>query len=77
MISEEEKFRAETFRMFGVILLTPLGKILIDPLIFYQEHGLIYTIIYSMLALVFAYIGLVHIEIARATLDKKDKVTWN
>ena len=79
MITEEEKFRAETFRIFGIILLTPLGKILIDPMVFYQEHDLIYNIIYSVVALISAYIGLIHIEIARATLDKKekDKQVWN
>ena len=79
MVSEEEKFRAETFRIFGIIFLTPLGKILIDPLVFYQEHGLVYTIIYSVPAFIFACIGLIHIEIARATLDKKnkDKEIWN
>ena len=79
MVTEEEKFRAETFRIFGIIFLTPLGKILIDPLAFCQEHDLTYNIIYSVLALISAYIGLTHIEIARATLDKKnkDKQVWN
>ena len=79
MASEEEKFRAETFRIFGIIFLTPLGKILIDPLVFYQEHGLVYTIIYFVLAFILGYIGLLHIEIARGTLDKKnkDKEIWN
>ncbi len=71
MISEEEKFRADTFRMFGVVLLTPLGKILIDPIIFYQEHDLTYNITYTVVALISAYYGFHHIEIARATLDKK------
>ena len=71
MITEEQKFRAETFRMLGIALLAPAGKILIDPLTFYQEQGLIYTVIYIVFSLVAAYVGLVHIEKARVILEEK------
>ena len=79
MVTEEEQFRAETFRIFGLMFLAPAGRILIDPLGFYQEHDLAYNIIYSVLAFIFGCIGLIHIEIARATLDKKNKSKqiWN
>ena len=76
MITEEEKFKAETFRLLGIALLTPAGKILLDPLVFYNEHGLLYTIIYVMFALIGAYAGLLHVEIARDILDKREIRKW-
>ena len=76
MITEEEKFKAETFRILGIALLTPAGKILLDPWMFYQEHGLIYTIIYIIFASIGGYFGLLHIEIARGILDKRGMKKW-
>ena len=76
MITDEQKFRAGTFRMFGFILLTPIGKVLLDPWIFLEEHNLMYGIIYIMIAIASGYIGLLHIERARVILDKRSKKRW-
>ena len=76
MVTEEEKFKAETFRIFGIILLTPIGKVLLDPWIFFKEHNLMYGIIYIMIAVASGYIGLLHIERARVILDERSKKRW-
>ena len=76
MITEEEKFRADTFRMFGIILLTPLGQILLDPQKFFFGHNLVYGIFYLLFALLGATVGFAHIEKARGILDKRGINKW-
>ena len=76
MISEEQKFRAETFRIFGIALITPLGKILLDPSLFFREHDLFYSTIYTLCTVVGAVIGFLHIEIARGILDQRGENKW-
>ena len=76
MITEEEKFKAETFRIFGIALLTPAGKVLLDPWQFFVEHNPIYCIFYILFALVFSVVGVIHIERARAILDQRDINKW-
>ena len=76
MVTEEEKFRADTFRILGIAFITPLGRLLVDPLAFYQEYGLVHTVIYFVYALTAAYIGLIHIEFSRGILDKRSTTKW-
>ena len=76
MITEEEKFRAETFRILSLVLLTPAGKVLIDPLLFYSEHEVVYSVLYTTASLIFAIIGFIHIEIARGILDERGTKKW-
>lgn len=76
MVTDEEKFRAETFRILGISLITPMATILIDPYKYIMEHNIIYCAFYLMFALSFAYVGLIHIEKARAILDKRNKEEW-
>lgn len=68
MVSEEEKFRAETYRITGFALLTPVGRIFLDPLPFFREYGLAFSLGYLILAVVLGIIGFFLIEIARVIL---------
>lgn len=71
MITEEKKFRAETFRILGIALLTPFAMIFLDPWSFFTEHNLVYSTIYLLASTVSAVAGFIHIEIARGILDTR------
>ena len=76
VVTEEEKFRADTFRILGVALITPIARILLDPYAYFTEHNIIYSIFYLIFALGFAYAGLLHIERARVILDERSNKEW-
>ena len=76
MITEEEKFRAETLRILGLALLTPIARFLLDPYSFVMEHNIIYTIFYVPCTVLCGLFGLQQIEIARGILDQKGKDKW-
>jgi len=76
MISEEEKFKAQTFRIFGLALLTLLGRIFLDPLEFFLKYGLILSISYTTLALSFALLGFILIDKGRDIISEKRRIKW-
>lgn len=76
MITEEDKFRADTLRILGITLITPIAKFLLDPYLFLREHDIVYTMIYVIIASWFGIIGFTQIEIARGILDKREKHKW-
>ena len=76
MITEEEKFKAETFRILGIALITPIGKIFLDPYKFVIEHNLIYVAIYLLFAIVCAIVGIIHIDFARDILYPRGVYKW-
>ena len=76
MITEEQKFRAETFRILGIALITPFARFILDPYLFLQEHKVIYTIFYIIVSTIAAVIGFIHIEFARGILDEKGLNKW-
>ena len=76
MVSEEEKFRADTFRIFGFVLLTPIGKILLDPWTFFTHHDLAYCLIYLVIAICAGIIGFIHIDLARGILSQRGISKW-
>ena len=52
------KYRAETLRIFGLAFLTPVARILLDPLLFLEDYQGIACIIYLSLSVISAIIGL-------------------
>lgn len=76
MVTEEQKFRADTLRILGITLLTPIAKFLLDPYLFLKEHNFVYTICYVFCAVVVGVVGLTQIEIARGILNQKVTDRW-
>ena len=76
MISEEHKFRAETLRILGIALITPFAKFILDPYLFLEKHNVIYTILYVVISIILAAVGLTQIEIARGILDLRGIQKW-
>lgn len=76
MITEEQKFRAETLRILGIALITPFAGFILDPYIFFKEHNVIYTILYVISAIISAGFGITQIEIARSILYRRGIQEW-
>ena len=75
MITEEE-YRAETFRIAGFAMWTPLGSIFLNPFSSLKEAGPTYFIGYIIVSILLSIAGLYHLEKGRDILDKKDKDKW-
>lgn len=57
MSFEAERFRSDVFKIAGFALMTPIGKIFLQPLEFFREYGLIFSTLYSIGSLFLALIG--------------------
>jgi hypothetical protein len=62
MISEGEKYRAQTFNIGGFALMAPLGKIAMQPLETYNEYGLVGFVCYTIFCLLLFSLGLYFIQ---------------
>ena len=72
MISESEKYRAYTYNIAGFALLTPLGKLILDPIttaMILEKFGLLIFAGYVSLCILLAIIGCRAIAIGRDILD--------
>ena len=76
MITEEQQFRAETLRILGIALITPIAKFLLDPYLFLADHNFIYEIFYIHCTIVVGIISVKQIEIARGILDERNLNRW-
>ena len=61
MVTEEQKFRAETIRLGGVAFLAPTGKVVLELFDLIDKYGVLKFIIFLTYSVVFAYVGLVFI----------------
>lgn len=61
MISESEKFRAETIRLGGIALLAPIGKFFYNPFEIFNQYKSIICILFIIYSIGFAYLGLIFI----------------
>lgn len=76
MVTEEQKFRAETYRITGFAMLTPIGRILLDPLPLFNEYELTPFIFYLTFSIIAGIIGFLLIEKARGILFVKRYNKW-
>ncbi|MBI1858269.1 MAG: hypothetical protein HYR97_04055 [Candidatus Melainabacteria bacterium] len=61
MATDEQNFRAETTKVAGLAFLTPMGRILLDPLPLLHGYNLFEITIYSVYALGLAFLGIIFI----------------
>ena len=72
MVAEEQKYRAYTYNIAGFALLTPLGKLILDPItttMILEKFGPLIFIGYVSLCILFAIAGFRAIAIGRDILD--------
>ena len=76
MITEEEKYRAETSRLVGIAMVMPFGALLLTPIaLFNQLEGFGFAI-YFLASSVGLIIGATIIEAGRRVLDKRETRRW-
>ena len=71
MITEEEKYKAETYRIVGITMLTPIGPVFLTPLVLLKQLGLTGFIIYLLISFVSFIFGGIIIERGRRIVDKE------
>lgn len=76
LITEEEKYRAETSRLVGIGMLTPFGAFLLTPIILFKQLGLLNFAIYLIISIAGLVIGAMIIEYGRKILDKREIRRW-
>lgn len=76
MTTEEQKYRAYTFNISGFALMTPFGKICLDPLTFFKQYELVGSVIYILISFGLFISGFMLIEFGRDILYKKGENKW-
>ena len=70
MITEEEKYKAETFRVLGIAMILPAGAVFLTPTLLNEQLGLFGTTVYIMVSFTGCIMGSILIEAGRRILDK-------
>ena len=70
MITEERKYRAYTFNIGGFALITPLGKIILEPSMLTNQIWIIPPLVYIIFCILLALVGLWSIAFGRDILDE-------
>lgn len=60
-MNQRTKYRSDTLRITGLAMLTPFGKIFVDPFSIFQDHDPIYIGIFLITAIALACIGIITI----------------
>lgn len=76
MIPEYEKYRAEIFKIAGFAMLTPIGRLFLQPGETFAQYGAIGTLIYVIVSLVLAYFGLYTMLKAYVEMEKIERRKW-
>lgn len=69
MITEGQKYTAYTINISGFALITPIGKIVLEPISTFSEFGLNGFLIYSVFCLILASIGIFLLLYGRGRLE--------
>ena len=76
MASEEEKYRAETFRIIGIAMLTPVGPLFLTPGILLKQLETNGFMLYLFITIISSILGAMILELGRSFLDKRDLKRW-
>lgn len=71
MLTEEQKYKASVFKIIGIAMLSPFGRIFLDPLSFCLKYGLTFSIFYVLFSVLVAIFGFILIEKGRDIIDIK------
>ena len=70
MISEGEKYRAQSFNISGFALMSLFGRIVMQPLETFKEYGLIGFICYTITSIMFFIFGVILIQMGYEATDE-------
>ena len=76
MITEEERYRAETSRLVGIAMLMPFGALLLTPIALFNQLGELGFALYILMSSIGVVVGVTIIEIGRRLLDKRGIRRW-
>ena len=71
MIKEIDRYSAEIFKISGFALMSPLGRVVIQPSVVFTEFGLKGFIFYSIFSLFLFFIGIIILIKGYDILDKE------
>lgn len=69
MVAENKKYTAYSYNIAGFALITPIGKIVLEPISTFNEFGLTPFIYYSVVCILLAIIGFCLVIHGRGILD--------
>lgn len=58
MISKETEQRSEVLKIAGFALLTPFGRIFMEPVAVFEEFGLIFFLAYLIISIIIGLLGI-------------------
>ena len=71
MLTEEQKYKASIFKIIGIAMLSPFGRIFLDPLSFCLKYGPIFSASYIIFSALVMVVGFIFIEKGRDIIDTK------
>lgn len=77
MITEEEKYKAETLKVVGIAMLTPIGGLFLTPLVLLKQFGPISFAIYAIVSFLSTIIGVMILGEGRRILRIGEKKIWD
>lgn len=76
-VTEEQKYRAYTYNIAGFALMTPLGKVILEYPILFEQMGSQRFLIYLLGTLLLFCWGLIFVEVGRNILYERRKSTYD
>ncbi|MBI2996701.1 MAG: hypothetical protein HYY52_08380 [Candidatus Melainabacteria bacterium] len=73
IITEEERYKAETYKIVGIAMLTPIGPVFLTPIVLFKQLGLLGFIIYLLVAFISFILGGIIIEQGRKIFNRERK----
>jgi len=71
MLTEEEKYKSRNFNLAGIALMTPLGKIIIEPIEVFTSLGFWEFTFYLAFSILLFLLGFILIDKGRDILSKR------
>jgi len=69
VVTDEKNYRAETTKIAGLAFLSPLGRIILDPLSLLYNYDYLVIFLFLVYSIVLAFIGLVFVLKAHDILE--------
>ncbi len=77
MVTEENKYKAETCKIIGITMLAPIGAVFLTPLLLYKQLGSIGLMVYICVSIASLLIGGMLLEVGRKFMKEKGIRKWN
>ena len=74
MISKSQEYKAEALRIAGFAMLSPFGRLFLQPVEIFRDYNLCLAICYIISTCAFGFLGLVFITRGYEIIEEKS--TW-